>query len=506
MAARFAGTKGTAQAADDRKDDYPFKLGVASGDTKSDGVILWTRLAPKPLSDTHLTEAIKVNWLIAEDPNLQSPVRIGETVAIAENAHSIHVEADGLEPDKLYYYQFEANGYRSQLGRTRTLPLPGVELEKFSIALSSCQEYSQGYFSAYRDLIAKNPDLVIHNGDYIYEAQSGSVRPSPVLPEAQTLADYRALYAHYRQDSDLREAHARFPWFVIWDDHEIVNDWGPGHYLPSNWNEQQSSSEYQNRRLAATRAFLEHMPLRASMINHKDQTPELYGRSVIGDLLEISRLDVRSYRDLPVCNTEQSLSFFNCEDVQLSERSMLGSAQEQWLYRSFGTSGCKWNCLAQTTIMAALDKTAGAGVSYETDSWDNYPANRARILNHIKRRKIGNPISLGGNIHAFYAGVVSPGQEQSNCGPPVLTELITTSITAGGGGIERLNDINNRREENPCIAFFENRFHGYTFLEFTRDRITASLRVVDDVAHKDGQFSTLATIMVDDGKIGVRMI
>ena len=29
--------------------DYPFSLGVASGDPSPDGVVLWTRLAPDPL-------------------------------------------------------------------------------------------------------------------------------------------------------------------------------------------------------------------------------------------------------------------------------------------------------------------------------------------------------------------------------------------------------------------------------------------------------------------------
>src|ERR671916_2301981 len=30
---------------------YPFTLGVASGDPQPDGVVIWTRLAPKPLAE-----------------------------------------------------------------------------------------------------------------------------------------------------------------------------------------------------------------------------------------------------------------------------------------------------------------------------------------------------------------------------------------------------------------------------------------------------------------------
>ena len=30
-------------------EDYPFKLGVASGDPELDGLVIWTRLSPLPL-------------------------------------------------------------------------------------------------------------------------------------------------------------------------------------------------------------------------------------------------------------------------------------------------------------------------------------------------------------------------------------------------------------------------------------------------------------------------
>lgn len=43
---------------------YPFQLGVASGDPAPDGIVLWTRLAPRPLEeDFGMTpESIEVSW------------------------------------------------------------------------------------------------------------------------------------------------------------------------------------------------------------------------------------------------------------------------------------------------------------------------------------------------------------------------------------------------------------------------------------------------------------
>ena len=474
---------------------YLFTLGVASGDPTASTVVLWTRLAPDPLSDSTLVGAVNVGWVIATDPALANVVQSGQATALPGSAHCVHVEPDRLQADTVYYYRFAARDQQSPVGRTKTLPAPGASLDSFTIALSSCMEYSQGYFSAYRDLGEQQPDLVIHNGDYIYEAPSGTVREYPVSPEARTLADYRSLYAQYRQDAALREAHAQFPWIVLWDDHEIVNDSGPDHFLPSSRNAPMSDDEYQLRRRAAAKAFLEHMPLRAALAAQKGASPIFYERNVIGDLLELNCLDVRSYRDTPVCIENGSKGFADCADAHDPGRSMLGETQEQWLYGNFGTAGCKWNCLVQSTIMAPFDRAAGPEVDYETDGWDNYAANRDRIVQQIRQHEIRNCVALGGNIHAYYAGTVSQA----------LTEIVTTSITASGGGSERYNDVNGRSDENPGMQFFDNRYHGYTLLEFSRDQIDISLRVVSDIEVEDSPVSTLESMVIENGRIGVRI-
>src|SRR4051812_35100241 len=61
---------------------YPFSLGVASGDPRADGVVLWTRLAPKPLEGGGMgDEAIEVAWQVAEDEGMTKVVQKGTTVA-----------------------------------------------------------------------------------------------------------------------------------------------------------------------------------------------------------------------------------------------------------------------------------------------------------------------------------------------------------------------------------------------------------------------------------------
>lgn len=85
--------------------DYPFQLGVASGDPQPDGFVLWTRLAPKPLEGGGMPgDAVEVAWQVAEDEQMTKVVQKGATVASPDWAHSVHVEVAGLKPDRWYYY------------------------------------------------------------------------------------------------------------------------------------------------------------------------------------------------------------------------------------------------------------------------------------------------------------------------------------------------------------------------------------------------------------------
>ena len=65
---------------------------------------------------------IDVDWTIARDDAMKDVAKTGTVSAIAELAHSVHVDATGLEPDRLYWYRFRAAGIESPIGRTRTAP------------------------------------------------------------------------------------------------------------------------------------------------------------------------------------------------------------------------------------------------------------------------------------------------------------------------------------------------------------------------------------------------
>src|SRR5262245_2373764 len=115
--------------------DYPFQLGVASGDPASDGFVLWTRLAPKPVEGGGMEpEPVEVAWQVCEDEAMTKVVQKGVTAATPDWAHAVHVEVSGLRPDRWYWYQFKAGNEVSPKGRSRTMPLENSMPDRLRLA------------------------------------------------------------------------------------------------------------------------------------------------------------------------------------------------------------------------------------------------------------------------------------------------------------------------------------------------------------------------------------
>src|SRR6266511_6122462 len=194
--------------------DDPFTLGVASGDPTPTGVVLWTRLAPRPLDPDGGMPArpVPVDWEVSTGPRMIEVVARGRVVAAPATGHAVHVEVDGLAPGRHYWYRFRAGGHLSRLGRTKTCADPGTPLERLALAFVCCQSWESGYYTAYRHLAEEDLDVVLHLGDYIYETASQPGNPRRHLQgEATDLAAYRVRHALYKTDPDLQAAHARHP-------------------------------------------------------------------------------------------------------------------------------------------------------------------------------------------------------------------------------------------------------------------------------------------------------
>ena len=474
----------------------PFTLGVASGYPHTDGVVLWTRLAPKPREGGGMDpERVEVRWEVAEDDGFRRIVRQGAAIAAPEHAHSVHVEVDGLAPAHGYHYRFHCGGATSGTGRTRTAPEAGRGDERLKLALASCQQYEQGWFTAHRHMAADEADLVAFVGDYIYESSWGRdhVRKHGAA-EPGTLADYRDRHALYKTDPDLQKSHAAAPWVVIWDDHEVDNDYAGD-------RSEELDPSFLKRRAAAYQAFMEHMPLRRSVLL-ADGAMRIYGGFQWGGLARLHLLDGRQYKSYQSCTKPYrggGNSLVDCPERFEPSRSLLGMEQERWLDTSLKESRSAWNLVVQTTTFSPAPRPSDKGPVVWTDGWDGYPAARERLLKSIVDHRPSNPVILGGDVHcALHANVhARPGVPDS---PVVAAELVSTSITSQGPGARSSEAL---RGANPHIRHADGTVRGYHLLEIGREGLQARVRGVATVKQPDAAVSTVATARVAAGRPGL---
>src|SRR5579885_939392 len=463
----------------------PFALGVAAGDPAPDGFVLWTRLAPDPLAADPATPGgmrggdVTLGYEIAADPAMREIVRRGDAAAEAAFGWSAHVAVAGLAPGRPYWYRFTSGGAQSRIGRAMTAPAPGAPLGRLRFAFVSCANYELGYFSAYRHATEEQPDLVIFLGDYIYEVvlpAARAVRHHSDGVEASTLPTYRNRYAQYRLDPDLQRLHAEIPALMTWDDHEVQND-----YAADRSETFGDPAQFLARRAAAYQAFYEHMPVRR---RPSGPSMRVYDRFAFGDLVEFSVLDGRQYRSRQACYAPpdhgggHQETDARCPERRDPARSMLGMAQEQWLYDGLARSTRRWNVIAQDVLMAAFRQRDPQGeAAYWTDDWNGYPAARARLLRHIRDARVANPVVIGGDIHSFWANDLKLDFADPRS-PTVATEFVGTSVTSNGPPYELFNSW---LSDNPHIRFFESRRRGYVAVDLVPERMTAHFRTVSDV-------------------------
>ena len=471
--------------------DYPFQLGVASGDPSSTGFALWTRLAPQPLIGGGMpTEEIEVAWQVAEDESMTKVVRDGTTVASPDWAHCVHVEVDGLRPDRWYWYQFKVAGEISPKGRARTMPDVAAEPGSLRFAFASCQHFESGYFTAFQHLANEGLDLIVHLGDYIYEgaARDKQVRKH-IGPELNTLEDYRNRHAQYKRDLDLQAAHAAAPWLVTWDDHEFANNCAGA--ISERANE--PSERYLQRRQHAYQAYYEHMPLRRSSLPHGPDM-QLYRRLSFGRLADFFVLDTRQYRTDQPCGDGNKPQ---CAESLAENATLLGLDQRKWLFDGLAASTSKWNVLAQQVMMARVDRLPGEFAAFSMDQWPGYEAERRRILNYFRERQISNPVVLAGDIHSNWANNLIADFDDLDS-KVIASEFVGTSISSGGDGVREPKFLQQTLSENPFVKF-HNTERGYVRCQLTPKEWRSDYQVVEYVTRRGAPLVTRQSFVIEDG-------
>ena len=470
---------------------YPFTLGVASGEPVADGFVIWTRLAPSPLNADGLggmsSASVAVEWQVAADRRFTQIARSGTATATQSWAHSVHVEVSGLQPGREYFYRFRAAGHISPVGRGVTAPAVGTS-PSLTMLFASCSHYEEGYFTAYRRMAEENPHLILHLGDYIYEGAATTTKVRKFVPgvEISGLADYRVRHAQYKTDVDLQAAHAAAPWLVVWDDHEVENNYA--NLVRANTS---PAGDFKVRRAAAYKAYYEHMPLRSAQAPVAENM-QLYRRVRWGSLATFHMLDTRQYRDDQACGDGTKV----CPEADAATRTLLGGTQEAWLLDGMRQKLGTWDFLGQQVFFA--QKLASADGAKSMDSWDGYSANRGRLQRGWDAAGLRNTVVLTGDVHrSWAANLMNDYATQDRI---VGTELVTTSITSGGDGNATDTGLSNL---NPHVKFYKN-LRGYVRTVTTPTRMNVDFRFLDRVTTRDYPVRTLQSYVVQAGNPGLQ--
>ena len=486
----------------------PFTLGVASGDPLPDSVILWTRLHPaEALPGTD----VEVAWQVARDPDFTDAVRDGTTLARSALGHSVHVDVAGLAPDTEYYFRFTLGEHTTRTARTRTFAAPGTTPERFRFAFSSCQNWEQGRYAAYRDVVEQDElDAFVFLGDYIYE-YPGSGTPGAAGRttdqdfECETLEQYRRRYALYHSDPLLQAAHARVPWVITWDDHEVDND-----YAGAVSQDDDDPQAFLARRAAAYQAWYEHMPVRLDPPDGPDYA--IHRSFAHGDLVRFHVLDTRQYRS----DQQRGEAFVPAigEAVQVRDEAlasdpdhtMLGDAQRRWLIEGIRSSTAVWDVLAQQVLMFGGNAIPGADPPVVlVDTWDGYAGER-RLLLEAAGSAADNLIVLTGDFHsAAVADLRADPFDQSL--PVVGSEFMASSISSSFFDADETvaQLVAGALAANPQLKWFDTR-RGYTLCEVTHDRWLATYRAVADQFDDSSEVDTISSWEVRAGTAGTQQV
>jgi len=426
-----------------------FRDGVASGDPAPTEVTFWGRLTTdRPRSGARL--------VVARDAGLQQVVAQTVVATGAAIDHCLKARVGGLAPAETYFYAWESGDDVSPVGRTRTAN-PADSRAPVRIAVSSCQNYDEGYFTGHSHAAAQPPyDLVLFTGDYIYETDggAGTDRADPI--DSNDLQSYRDKYRLYRSDVGLRELHRLHPCAHVWDDHEVANNYTDNAPAPSPL-----------QRTMAYRVAFEWLP----RLTFPEERFRIYKPLPLGRDVEVLTLDERQYRSGPGANDPDAPVEF------------LGRTQLDWLKDRLAQAqarGTTWKVLANQHPVFPIRPVE----SQQSDEWQGFQRERTELLTFIRDRGITGVVFVTGDIHVFIASELSPAFDQADHAPgptnrSVAVDYVCGSITSDGDVLGYPADealepgvIAN----NPHIKQFDNTKRGYGSLDLTQERLVTEYR------------------------------
>jgi len=373
-------------------------LPCCAGDVSADGAMVWLR--------TEQASSVVVEY--AKNPSLQGAARSAPLLTRGDSDFTAKILLGDLEPATRYFYRAVAAEFMpGPVARFTTAPRDDTPAS-FRFAFGGDTRQSHQPFSIMDAIRDRKPDFFMHLGDTIYGDREGAAR---------TLAQYHGKYVINRNDQPTQRLFAETSLIVVWDDHEVADNYRPAHPLAQ----------------IGRRAFMDYWPVRQDPADPQ----RIYRSRRWGKTAELFFLDTRQYRDE-------------------TAGTMLGAAQKRWFLDAISESDARFKFVCTSVPISSPNK----------DKWGGYPADRDAVIKTILDRQIRGVIFLSADVH--YAAVARVR------GAPGLREVIAGPLGAplgkGTGREKRFDYFNNQHLNYGLVQVHEDGDKSHVEIDILTDK------------------------------------
>jgi alkaline phosphatase D len=409
--------------------------GVASGDVGHNRAVVWSR------SDRPARMVVEY----ASSDSFRNARRIAGPIASLETGFTARVELTDLPPGQRMFYRvvFEDpsdSRLRSAAaeGSFRSAPAAGRDVTIAWGADTAGQGWGinpdWGGMQLYETMRRAEPDVFVHCGDTVYADQplaaqvpldGGDVWRNLVTDAkskvAETLDEFRGNYLYNLLDENVRRFNAAVPQIVIWDDHEVRDNWYRGRSL-------EQDDRYREKDIGvliarARQAFVEHFPVRPVAVERR-----LFRTFRHGPLVEIFVLDMRNHRGPNTTNRQPE---------EGSETVVLGEVQREWFRERLAQSTATWKVIVSSLPIGLVVRDGPEHFEAIANGDPGVPLGRelviADLLRFIRDRRVRNTVWLTGDVHYAAAHHYDPARARFTEFAP-FWEFVAGPIHAGTFG------------------------------------------------------------------------
>jgi len=412
--------------------------GVASGDVSPGQALIWSR--------TDRPARMVVEYSTTD--KFENVMRRTGPAALESTDFTARVVLTDLPANQRIFYRvlFQDLGdlrtwSAPEVGSFRTPP--GAMARQDVVLAWSADTVGQGWglnpdwggLKLYETMLRAEPHVFIHCGDTIYADQhipaeikldDGTIWKNVVTEAkskvAETLDEYRGNYKYNLLDQHMRRFNAEVPQIVLWDDHEVRDNWYETRDLANDDRYKVKSVALLAAR--ARQSFLEFNPI----IPSSEDRDRIYRTIPYSPLVEVFALDLRSYRGANSANRQMSMT---------PESSIFGVSQLSQFKSRLAASRATWKVIAS-------DMPIGLVVPDNPDKFEAFangdagvPVGRelelADLLRFIRTRHINNVVWITADVHYCAAHYYDPARAKFTEFAP-FWEFVAGPLHAGTYG------------------------------------------------------------------------